>query len=541
MIKTILACFLAIACTPVSWPQSRITSKPVARVAPTTLPPYDRLELLASIAVGGSSPYLIMEVHERGVDFKADQGFLDAILAWHASTSLIGVIEDQRPRIRHTPSANRQKAYEILVSLRTSSRASAAKAKYQGLVDLSSNSSEQAASPKYQDAIALAPESPALHLAFAGHLLIGKDYSAAEVEARRSIRLWPGNADAHWILATALVGQDRSDAAVFEAYQALSIYRDHKEALIVLGMALRRANQFKEAIPVLRQAIFRTPEMPLLHKDLGIALFNTGNIEAAITEYVTFLQAAPNDADGHYQLGVAFRAQGHKDDALAQFRECARLDPSQLLCVAAADPSYATRRPDSSAGQQPDDGSVDRNTYTNRFFGFSFRFPDNWTVLSADDARAAARLGAGMMSGGDPTIEDAQQAAAAHAYPLLFVMPRGQGATSRSIQIHALDSQIMRPEVVSAREFLESSARLYRRLHSPLQPAGTPVEMLVDGRQLWRLDLMMYVDNNAHYLSEIVTIQDGFILMFVVSSPDKAGLDDLGQYMQSLHFFPVSK
>lgn len=522
-IETILICVVAIAFVPVSWAQAAPTSESDVKAssAANMPPPYDRLELLASISAEMSSSYLISEVRERVLDFTADQQFLDAILAWHASTSLIGVIEDAKPRAKHTSSAKRQKAYEILVGLNKSTR-------------------DPSNIAKFQSALALAPDSAALHLAFAEYLLLVPDYPTAEAEARQSIRLWPGNAEAHAILAASLIGQDRSDAGIPEARQALTIYPDDRAALVTLGLALWRDRDFREAVPVLREAISRNPSMAFLHKDLGISLFNTGDIESAINEYVTFLQASPNDADGHYQLGVAFRAQGHKDDAQAQFRECARLNPSQLVCVAAEDPSAANQSPGPSTGQRPDDGSVDRNIYTNRFFGFSFQFPENWTPLSADDARVTARLGAGLISGGDQTLEDVQRAGAAHTYPLLFVTPdRSQGITSRSIQIQALDSRIA-PEIASAKDFLEGSARILGRLHSPIQPTGSPMPISIEGKQLWRLDLAIPIDNNIHYASEIVAIRDGFILLFVLSSPDKQGLDDLAQCMNSLHFLAAS-
>jgi len=462
------------------------------------------------------------KVRERGLDFAADQPFLDTILLWHAHVELIDVIENTKPITRHAPSPERQKAYSLLAPLNTRMR-------------------DPSVTAEFESALALAPDSPALHLAFAAHLFWTPDHARAELEARRSIELWPDNADAHYLLAIILIADDRSDEGIDEARKALNIYPQDKPAVAELGMGLWRDRQFKDAIPVLRQAISENARMPFLRKYLGVSLFNTGDIQGAIDEYVTFLRENPNDADGHYQLGVAFRAQGHTDDALAQFRECVRLEPSSLLCAAAVDPSGALKGPATSAGLSPDSGFVDRNVYTNKFFGFSIRFPEDWRALSANDARAATNLGAGMISGGDATVEDAARAGAAHAYPLLFVIPsKDQGITSRAFQIQAVDFKIATPELQSSKDFLESSARLYRRMHGPLQPTGDPIEMSIDGRKFWRLDLTMKVDNNPHYLSEIVTIQDEFLVLFALASPDQTGLEDLLQCMNSLHFFPKS-
>lgn len=463
-------------------------------------------------------PYAIEKIQQRGIDFIPDPAFLALVRRGDSKGDVVAAIKEGTPRTERAASPQRQKAYSILA-------------------DLPRMSHDPSLSEKYQSAIDLAPNSPALHLAFAGYLLLQGKYAAAEAQARQSLELWPGDADGHTHLAVALTGQFRDDEAIPEAREALRICPGHHGALMELGMALARDKRFQEAVPVLREAIEKMPTIKALHRHLGLSLFNTGDIEGSIREYVTYLQAEPGDAEGHYELGVAFRAQGHKEDAQAQFRECARLDPSMLICATAADPAASDKAPGTSAARRPDDGAVDRNIYTNRFFGFSFQFPENWSVLSADDARAAAKLGGGLISGGDATLEDAQRAGAAHAYPLLFVTPpRGQGISSRSIQIQALDSQIT-PEIASAKDFLESSAKLYRRLHTPLQPVGSAIEVSIDGRKLWRLDLIMQVDNSAHYLSEIVTIQNGFLLLFALSSPDQSGLDELLQCMNSLHFF----
>jgi Flp pilus assembly protein TadD len=515
----ILACLLFVA-APAVWSQSPVSNKTEGSAIRPTLPPYDQLELLASIAVGGSDPYLVTKVRERGIGFIADLPFLQAISHWNAHTDLILLIENSKPVAKQTPSPDRQKAYALLVPL-------------------SSKMKDPSATAVFQSAVALAPESSALHLAFAAHLF-WVDPASAEDEARKSIELWPDNAEAHSMLAMILIKRDKIDEGESEARRTLSIYPQYSSAVAELGMAMWRDRQFKDAIPVLRQAISQNVRMPFLHKYLGISLFNTGDIEGAINEYVTFLQTSPNDADGHYQLGVAFRAEGHTDDALAQFRECARLDPSLALC-AAADPSSASKASTASVDHRPDDGVVDRDIYTNRFFGFSFRFPEDWTPLTAEAAKAAARLGAGMLSGGDPTFEDAVQAGAAHSYPLLFVVPpKGQGVSSRAVQIQAFDTQATGAEIASGKDFLESIARLYRRMHTPLQPTGPPTDVSTDDRKLWRLDMTMIVDNNVHYVSEIVTIQDGFLLLFTFTSPDQTGLDDLLRCMNSLRFLPKS-
>ena len=50
------------------------------------------------------------------------------------------------------------------------------------------------------------------------------------------------------------------------------------------------------------------------------------------------------------------------------------------------------------------------------------------------------------------------------------------------------------------------------------------------------MDLTIPVNDNLNRTSEMATIEKGYLLLFVLSSPDQAGLDELLQNMNSLRF-----
>ena len=517
-----ILCFLAS----LSYARLRAQTRPVAvapqRAAAASQPPYDRLELLASLRAFESKPYLVDKIRDRGVDFTPDGTFLEGVDSRLNTPDILDAIAESR-RSGVPESQERHKAYLILVDVI--------------LQRLTPSVREQ-----YEAAVALAPDSAALHMAYGGALLLVADFPAAETQERLSLQLWPGDADAHVALLLAFAGQGRDDEAILEAREALRIYPDHKGALVELGMELTRDRQFKEAVPVLREAIARAPEVVLLHKHLGLSLFNTGDIEGAIAEEVLYLRTYPNDAEGHYDLGVAFRAQGHADDALAQFREAARLAPSNPVFSALADPSAAETGLETTDVPHPDDGSIDDDIYTNKFFQFSFRFPEEWTVMGADAQRNAAILGGEMLAGSDQTLLDITKAGAAHGYPLLFVMEGksgGQAYSTRSIQVSAIDVR-NNPDLISAEDFMKKMAKMFEKLQSPLRVVGPPIEMPLGGKVMWRMDLEMPVNNGVNHVAEIVTIEKGYMLFFTLLSPDEDGLNGLLQDMNSLRFFQSS-
>jgi|HubBroStandDraft_6_1064221.scaffolds.fasta_scaffold112052_2 tetratricopeptide (TPR) repeat protein len=504
------------------WAQAPVAAPPgAARPQSADLasqPPYDRLELLATFRAFESRSYLIEKIRTRGVDFTPDEAFLGAVDAHLKSPDVLTAIAESL-RSGSPESPERRKAYLILAPV---------------ILDRLTPAIRE----QYDAAVALAPDSPALHMAYGGVLFLVGDFRAAEAQEWLSIQLWPGDADAHLALAFALAGQGRDDEAIAEAREALRISPDNTGALAELGVELTREHQFKEAVPMLREAIARAPGMTILHKPLGLSLFNTGDIEGAIAEDGLYLQRNPGDAEGHYNLGVAFRAEGRADDAQAQFREAARLAPSNPLFSAVADPSSVKEAPASSRGQRPDDASIDGNTYTNKFFGFSLQFPDGWAVMGADAQRNAVKFGASVIAGGDQTMQDVIPAALAHSYPLLFVMEGksgGQGISTRSIQISAVE-EAEGSDLASGEDFLKAEAKMYRQLQWPLQAIGPPVEMPVGGRVVWRLDMTIQINGTFSRAAEIATIEKGYLLLFEVLSPDQEGLDALLQNMNSVRF-----
>ena len=318
----LLALCLSSLIAPHSSAQSSVSPPVKARqqASASIQQPFDRLELLAFLSAPWDSLYDMDQVRIRGLGFVVDQNFLEALTSLHASPYTIDTLKHIPLRSRSKESADRDHAYQLLLS---ATRDLAAK-------DYAS------ATGKYEQALLLAPDSATLHLAYAGDLLRLQRYSDAEVQARGSLELWPDDADAHSTLATALIADIHEAEAVSEAKEALRIDPEHKAALIMLSMALTRNSQCKEAVPILRQAILRTPELPTIHRDLGVCLVHTGDLDGAVQELTSYISKNPGDADAHYFLGVALRAQGAHDDAILQFREASRLAPENPLAAAAA-------------------------------------------------------------------------------------------------------------------------------------------------------------------------------------------------------------
>lgn len=506
-----------------------VAASSVACSAPATdaagAPPFDRLELVAFVTSGDDPRYVAQAICQRGISFQPEQSFVSALGVDGVPAGLLGAIAATKPKTIEELSADRLHANGNL----------------DAALAFDHKRQFQSADEAFVRALKLAPDSATLHLAYARILMLEREYPEAEAQARRSLELWPEDAEGHVALALALAVQKRDSEAVPEAREALRIFPGHKTALLGLGMSLARSGQYKEAIPVLRQALQYAPEMPVIYKHLGGSLVHAGNYEEAIEELTLFLKTNPNDAESHYLLAVALRGKGQKEDALVQFREAARLDPTNPFYSVNVEPSNS-KEPEPAdtnpAEPRPDDGFISGNVYTNTFFNFSYRFPKSWSVLDAERGRALVRLGGAILSNGDPIAQDAAEASARKAYQLLLVAKETtKDVSSRinSIQVQALSTQFG-PDLKSGGDFLRLRVQSLQHQSEAVAFVEPPEQFTVGGRSFWKIRVDIKVNNVVAHALDAATIEKGYVLLFVFTTQDAATLEEIAGTIQSLRF-----
>jgi tetratricopeptide (TPR) repeat protein len=68
------------------------------------------------------------------------------------------------------------------------------------------------------------------------------------------------------------------------------------------------------------------PDNPAIHLNRGTALYDAGEVDAAIEDYHHSLALAPQYFAAHHNLGLALYVTGRLDEAIAEFREAIRLN-----------------------------------------------------------------------------------------------------------------------------------------------------------------------------------------------------------------------
>ncbi len=106
------------------------------------------------------------------------------------------------------------------------------------------------------------------------------------------------------------------------------------EAYAHLGLLEARQQRYRQAVPLYRKALAIAPRMPELRLNLGLALFKSGDLKAAILDFTPLLKEGPPDSPESQRvtalLGLAHYGVGEYAAAVPLLRSAAAHDPQNL-------------------------------------------------------------------------------------------------------------------------------------------------------------------------------------------------------------------
>jgi len=111
------------------------------------------------------------------------------------------------------------------------------------------------------------------------------------------------------------------------ARQAFRVNPNNDNVHVNLGLALDNKGDLEAAIGEYREALRLNPNNDIAHYNLGLALDDKGDLDTAIGEYREALRLNPTYENAHNILGSALYKKGNVDAAIAEYREGLRLDP----------------------------------------------------------------------------------------------------------------------------------------------------------------------------------------------------------------------
>ncbi|NTV73088.1 MAG: tetratricopeptide repeat protein [Holophaga sp.] len=92
-------------------------------------------------------------------------------------------------------------------------------------------------------------------------------------------------------------------------------------------LAWAQASTWRSSVALFRHAVDSGNDGALVRKNLGLGYFLEGDAEKAVREFGRALAMSPGDAQAYAGLGKAQWGAGHREEALASFREAHRIHP----------------------------------------------------------------------------------------------------------------------------------------------------------------------------------------------------------------------
>ncbi len=156
-------------------------------------------------------------------------------------------------------------------------------------------------------------------------------HSDVQQEARRLLAQFPDSGFLWKILGASLQVQGKEVPETLEALRKAAALLPHEaDAQNNLAVALRQRGEFAEAAQYSRRALQVAPQFGEALRNLGSALYGLRDYAGAAANFRQAL-ALKATADTRINLGLSLRELGHHEDALAQLREAAHMEPDKAV------------------------------------------------------------------------------------------------------------------------------------------------------------------------------------------------------------------
>lgn len=190
---------------------------------------------------------------------------------------------------------------------------------------------DAAALKAVQQALSLAPNHFDARLAL-GRALFGMGDNSGAIQAFQAARvLQPTNGQVLFFLATALERSGDINAALSMYRELIAIKPDSYDGHLGLGVLLlkRGGQEGDEGLKELERALEINPNLYEGRVALGRALVVRGRWNDAVAHLLRAAALAPDNPEPHYQLSIAYRRLGRKEDAAKEAAIVKRIHESR--------------------------------------------------------------------------------------------------------------------------------------------------------------------------------------------------------------------
>jgi tetratricopeptide (TPR) repeat protein len=130
------------------------------------------------------------------------------------------------------------------------------------------------------------------------------------------------------LVARAQVQHWKNSSALWE--RVLEVTPENPVTHVHVGLALAEQGQRSEAIAQFEEALRLRPGYAYAHNSLGALLVKQGRSNEAIAHLSEALRLSPGFPEAHYNMAATLAQQGHFNEAIAHYSEALRLSPANV-------------------------------------------------------------------------------------------------------------------------------------------------------------------------------------------------------------------
>jgi arylsulfatase A-like enzyme/Tfp pilus assembly protein PilF len=183
--------------------------------------------------------------------------------------------------------------------------------------------------PVLQDVLREDPKNAFATLVLGSAYMGMEQYTRAVQQYQRYLQLVPTSAYAHQWIAICHIRLKQQDSALKEADAALAIDPRFSDARVLRAGILASRGQYDQAIAELQQAVSLDPAKPMIRLDLAKVLDEAGRPDDAQHEFEAILKTQPDYVPALTGLGALLAKRGRPDDAAKLLRRSLALEPAQ--------------------------------------------------------------------------------------------------------------------------------------------------------------------------------------------------------------------
>ena len=184
----------------------------------------------------------------------------------------------------------------------------------------------------------------------------------------------------------------------------------------------------------------------------------------------------------------------------------------------------------------PDGSTLSNNHYQNRFFDFTIDFPTGWLLFNSTEAKAGMEENKRKFIEAHPDMAYANNPNSGD--PLLVVgeaTAYKSSTTRRTFKILANDASGEDPRDTSV-DYLNFIARMSKEGKLPFEFLTAPQFVTINGKKLGKAYVKMPWEGQVWFSAMYALRVKTYILQFIYISPDREGLAELEQLIETLKF-----